>query len=201
MRVPREQCRSATPRRAVEVLQHQLGGVRVRHVLARLLVLPLPILAGSRVRAFALRLAGFRVGRGVVLADMPRIFGEGRIETRLTIGDHCFLNVGTTIELGDRISIGRWVTFGPEVMLLTTTHEIGGPDHRCSTPIVSPIEICDGAWIGARATVLPGVTVGSGAVVGAGSLVLDDVEPNTVVAGSPARLIRRLDESRTPTAG
>ena len=180
--------------RAVEVLREEMDGLRPRHMLARLLVLPLPILAGSRLRAAALRLAGFRVGRGVTLGSMPRLFGNGPITERLTIGDHCFFNVGTTIELGAPVRIGDWVTFGPDVMLLTTTHEIGQPDHRCSTRVLGAIEVGDGAWIGARALVLPGVTIGRGAVIGAGSLVLHDVEPNTLVAGVPARVMRELDE-------
>ena len=184
--------------KVVEVLQQELAGVRPRHLLARLLVFALPVLAGSRLRAAALRLAGFNIGRGVTLGGMPRLFGDGPIESRLAIGDHCFFNVGTTIELGERVTIGRWVTLGPEVMLLTTTHQVGGPDHRCSSRVVAPIEIGDGAWIGARATVLPGVTIGHGAVVGAGSLVLHDVEPNTVVAGAPAKLVRHLDGSPDP---
>src|SRR5215211_5124547 len=170
--------------RGIEVLRQELDGVRPRHILARLLVLPIPLLAGGRLRATALRVAGFDIGRGVVLGGMPRIFGNGRIAPRLTIGDHCFLNVGVTLELGEHITIGRWATFGPEVMLLTSSHEIGRPDHRCETRLLAPITIGDGAWIGARATILPGVTVGHGAVVGAGSLVMSDVEPNTLVAGT-----------------
>ncbi|WP_301392729.1 DapH/DapD/GlmU-related protein, partial [uncultured Duncaniella sp.] len=55
-----------------------------------------------------------------------------------------------------------------------------------------PIRICCRAWIGAGATILPGVTVGENSVVGAGSVVTHDVEPNTVVAGNPARLMRQL---------
>jgi acetyltransferase-like isoleucine patch superfamily enzyme len=179
--------------RSIDVLRQELDGVRPRYLLARLLVLPLPILAGSRLRAGALKLAGFRIGRGVSFGSMPRIFGNGQITPRLTIGDHCFFNVGTTFELGERITIGRWVTFGPEVMLLTTTHEIGASDHRCSARTLAPIHIGDGVWIGARAVVLPGVSIGDGAVVGAASLVMHDVEPNTLVAGGPARLVRRLD--------
>jgi maltose O-acetyltransferase len=184
--------------RALEVLREELDGVRPRHALARLLAWPIPMLAGSRLRAAALRLAGFRVGRGVTLGDMPRIFGNGPIAQRLTIGDHCFFNVGATLELGESITIGRWVTLGPDVMLLTTTHEIGGPGQRCSSRTLAPIWVGDGVWIGARAIVLPGVTIGRGAVVGAASLVMHDIEPNTLVAGVPARLVRRLGDMESP---
>ena len=119
---------------------------------------------------------------------------------RLVIGDHCFFNVGVTFELGEAITIGRWVTFGPDVMLLTSTHEIGSADHRCADHSRAPIDIGDGVWIGARATVLPGVCIGQGAIVGASALVVADVEPNTVVGGVPAQIIRHLDPDPRPAA-
>lgn len=179
-------------RRVPAVLREEVAQTRPRLVLARLLTSFLPLPAGGRLRAIALRLAGCRIGKGVVLASMPRIIGDGDVCPRLTVGDHCYFNVGVTLELGEPISIGCWVTLGPETMLLTTTHEIGDPDHRCSTPQRSPIRVGDGAWIGARVLVLPGVTIGAGAVVGAGSLVIADVEPNTLVAGVPAQAKRLL---------
>ena len=58
----------------------------------------------------------------------------------------------------------------------------------------APIKICKGAWIGAKVIILKGITVGEGAVVGAGSVVTKNVEPYTIVAGSPARLIRQIKE-------
>jgi hypothetical protein len=102
-----------TSNRLAEVLRQELDGIRPRYLAARLLALPLPLLTGSRWRAVALRLGGVRVGRGVTLGSMPRLFGNGPITRRLTIGDHCFLNVGATIELGGAVDIGSWVTFGP----------------------------------------------------------------------------------------
>jgi maltose O-acetyltransferase len=190
--------------RSRRVVREELADMRPRHLLVRLLAAPLPRLTATRARANILKLGGYRIGRGVAFGDMPRIFGNGAVARRLVIGNHCFFNVGVTFELGERITIGRWVTFGPDVMLLTTTHEIGGPGHRCAEHVRAPIVIGDGVWIGARATVLPGVHVGDGAVVGASALVMADVEPNTVVAGVPARLVRRLDTpapaAETPAA-
>ena len=174
--------------------------MRPRHLLVRLLVAPLPALTAGRLRARIIKLGGYRIGRGVSFGDMPRIFGSGRIAPRLVIGDHCFFNVGVTFELGEAITIGRWVTFGPDVMLLTSTHEIGSADHRCADHSRAPIDIGDGVWIGARATVLPGVRIGQGAIVGASALVVADVEPNTVVGGVPAQIIRHLDPDPRPPA-
>lgn len=56
-----------------------------------------------------------------------------------------------------------------------------------------PVHICRWGWIGAGATILPGITIGENSVVGAGSVVTKDVEPNTIVAGNPARVIRRIE--------
>ena len=64
-----------------------------------------------------------------------------------------------------------------------------------STAEKAPIRICRGAWIGARAVIMKGVTVGEGAVVGTGSVVMRDVPPYTVVLGNPARVIRELDQN------
>jgi len=67
--------------------------------------------------------------------------------------------------------------------------------HDWSKVAMGPIRIRRGAWVGARACILKGVTIGEGAVVGMGSVVTRDVDPFTVVAGNPARLIRNLEKS------
>lgn len=90
-----------------------------------------------------------------------------------------------------RVTLGARSFLGPEVMLVTTDHEIGPPEHRAGPLVAAPITIGPGAWIGTRATVLPGVTVGAGAVVAAGSVVTRDCEPNGLYAGVPA--VRKRD--------
>lgn len=101
------------------------------------------------------------------------------------IGWHCRIHNQAPVTLGARSFLG------PEVMLLTTGHDIGPPDHRAGELTAAPIVIGDGAWIGARAIVLPGVTVGAGAVVAAGSVVTADCEPDALYAGVPA--VRKRD--------
>lgn len=176
-----------------QVLRDELSSLRPRHLLASILVAPLPRMVGGRFRLIALKLAGFRIGYGSIFADMPRIVGTGPITQRLSIGEHCFFNIGLTLELGAAIRIGNQAFFGQDVMLLTTSHEIGPPEHRCGPPTTAPIHIGDGVWIGARCTILPGVTINDGAVIGAGSVVTRDVPANTVAVGVPARSIRSLD--------
>jgi acetyltransferase-like isoleucine patch superfamily enzyme len=64
---------------------------------------------------------------------------------------------------------------------------------------VKPVTICDNVWIGVKAIVYPGVTIGEGAVVAAGSVVMNDVAPNTIVAGNPARRSSYVDLSKSPS--
>lgn len=92
------------------------------------------------------------------------------------------------------VRIGERAFLGPEVMLLTTGHELGPPDHRAGELTAAPITIGAGAWLGARVTVLPGVTVGAGCVVAAGSVVTADLEPDGLYAGVPA--VRKRDLPR-----
>ncbi|MOA44598.1 Maltose O-acetyltransferase [compost metagenome] len=107
---------------------------------------------------------------------------------------------GTTIDQGVRLdgrgglTIGSGVSVAPDVYLLSADHDPQSTDFAGRT---APVTIEDQAWIGTRAMVLPGVTVGRGAVVAAGAVVTRDVAPYTIVGGVPARLIgqRREDLS------
>ncbi len=168
------------------------AGLRPGLLLARIAVAPLPPYVGSRLRAAALRLAGFQIGHGTIFAGMPAIAGDGELRRRLRVGSHCWVNVGLRLDLSERIEIGDHVTIGHEVLLLTAGHRFGGSDHRAGTLSMAPVRIGRGAWLGARCTVLPGVTVGEGAVIAAGAVVTRDVPPNTLVGGVPARVLREL---------
>jgi acetyltransferase-like isoleucine patch superfamily enzyme len=124
---------------------------------------------------------------------MPTIIGGGDIYKRFTIGSGCWVNVACLFDLAASITIGDRVAFGPQVTLLTSTHDIGSSSYRTGTLKNLPITIGDGCWLGARSTILPGVTVGPGSVVAAGAVVNKDVPPNTLVAGVPAQVIKSLD--------
>ena len=91
-----------------------------------------------------------------------------------------------------RITIGNGVLIGHNVVLSTLNHDPAPARRAWLHP--APIVIGDRVWIGSNATVLPGVTIGDGAIVAAGAVVTKDVAPNTVVAGVPARLLRPLTE-------
>jgi maltose O-acetyltransferase len=77
-------------------------------------------------------------------------------------------------------------------MFLTLSHQIGGRDYRAGATTTRTITVESGVWIGARSVILPGVTLGAGSVVAAGSIVNKDVDADTLVAGVPARVVRTL---------
>lgn len=79
-------------------------------------------------------------------------------------------------------------------MMVTDSHEIGNEEKRAGTPYFPKISIGDGCWIGANSTILGGVNIGKGTIIGAGSLVNKDCEPNSLYAGVPAKLIKRINE-------
>jgi acetyltransferase-like isoleucine patch superfamily enzyme len=89
------------------------------------------------------------------------------------------------------LTIGDDVMIGPKVTLVTSGHPVA-PAERFKGVVMKPIVIGNNVWIGAAATVLPGVTIGDGAVVAAGAVVSRDVPPNTMAAGVPARVVKRL---------
>ena len=107
----------------------------------------------------------------------------------MSFGDRCFVNVGVTIVADESVRIGSDVAIGHDAFVIDTgMHGLEG-----RPPTTSPVTIGDGAWVAARAMVLPGVTVGSRSVVAAGSIVTRDVPDDTLVAGSPAVVVRTLD--------
>jgi maltose O-acetyltransferase len=81
---------------------------------------------------------------------------------------------------------------GAGTKFLTSTHDIGGPEKRAGTWRTAPITVGRGCWLGANVTVLPGVRIGDGCVIAAGTVVTKDCEPDTLYAGVPAQAKRRL---------
>jgi acetyltransferase-like isoleucine patch superfamily enzyme len=137
-------------------------------------------------------MAGVRVGRGTIFNGRPSFSGGRDVKRFLTIGKGCWFNVGCRFDVHAPLLIGDAVQLGQDVLLLTHTHRLGAGARRSGEVIAGPVTIEDGAWIGARATILPGVTIGPGAVVAAGAVVTRDVEANTLVGGVPAKFIRAL---------
>lgn len=113
----------------------------------------------------------------------------------VTIGRGTFINADFLALGGGRIVIGEDVLIGPGVRFYTPNHPLDPAHRRAGYERVLPITVEDNVWIGGSAIVLPGVTVGADAIVGAGAVVTKDVPPATVVAGNPARVIKHLGDA------
>lgn len=109
----------------------------------------------------------------------------------IEVGKNVFINSGCRFQDQGGIRIGDGVLVGHNVVLATLNHDMD-PKKR-STLHPSPIHIKDNAWIGANATVLPGVTIGEGAIIAAGAVVTRDVAPNVVVGGNPAKQLKTIE--------
>ena len=107
--------------------------------------------------------------------------GGFRLGENTTLNSNCRMDPRGGIEIGSNASISN------EVIILTADHDMDSPDFVGRT---RSVKIDDYAWIGTRAMILPGVTIGRGAVVAAGAVVTKSVEPFSVVAGLPARPVR-----------
>lgn len=110
----------------------------------------------------------------------------------VSIGKNVFINMGCTFMDRGGITIEDKALIGPKVNLITENHP-EDPELRRYV-YAKPIHIKKGAWIGASATILPGVTVGENAIVAAGAVVTKDVPDNTVVGGVPAKIIKTISK-------
>ena len=109
----------------------------------------------------------------------------------ILIGKNTFINTRTIIQGGAGVEIGENVLIGPEVIIMSTNHGYRERDRIIQYQGFKSekVVIKDDVWIGARSIVLPGVTIGEGAVIAAGTVVTKDVEKYTVVGGNPATLL------------
>ncbi|MCC6332780.1 MAG: acyltransferase [Myxococcales bacterium] len=125
--------------------------------------------------------------------NVPVELATGR-DGRLEVGEACSINYGASLGALARVQLGRRCRLGPYVMIVDS--EFHDAYERAKHPLPRPVVLEDDVWVGAKASVLPGVTVGRGAIIGTGAVVTHDVEPFTVVAGVPAKVVRRLDPAR-----
>src|ERR1700728_2669318 len=143
----------------------------------------------DEIRALFSELIGKKVDQSFLL--IPPFYTAGGDEIR--VGHHVFVNQNCTFyDLGG-LDIADDVMIGPNVSIITTGHPLE-PSQRRAATIGKPIVIEKSVWIAAGATIIGGVTVGENSVVAAGSVVTQDVPPNTLVAGNPARVIRSIGD-------
>jgi acetyltransferase-like isoleucine patch superfamily enzyme len=136
----------------------------------------------------------------IILGSKVRFYGQHYPPSivvfpggRLVVGDRAVFNFGLDLAATGSVEIGHDVMIGTHVMIID--NDFHDPVNHDRMPEPRPVVIGDGAWIGNRAIVLPGVTIGERAVVGAGSVVMTDIPPRTLAMGNPALFIKRLWES------
>jgi acetyltransferase-like isoleucine patch superfamily enzyme len=183
-------------------------------------LLDMPRGLASRLRLLAYRLLGMRMGRrnrfegGGRVRCCPQIqigdfnaFTQGCWlwptatngdfqSTRIRIGDGNYFNRNVMIDACGLVQIGDENMFGPDVYITDSNHKFGVALSPKQLPMdVGRVTIGNRCWIGAKAVVLSGVELGDGCVVGAGSVVTRSVAPGEIVAGVPARALRRTGET------
>lgn len=169
------------------------GGKKIRllwEVVWRLFGATTPRWALQGWRRNLLRLFGAKIGKAASIHGGARIW----MPENLTIGENSWVGDHANLYCVAPIRIGRHAIVSEGSYLCTAEHDIASPKFELRT---AAIEVGDNAWIGARAIVLPGRKIGEGAVVAAGSIVTKDVAPWTVVAGNPAREIRKREVVET----
>ena len=135
---------------------------------------------GTRVWQYAVILPGAVIGRD------GNICSHCFIENQVVVGDRVTVKCG--VQLWDGVTLEDDVFVGPNVTFTNDQQ----PRSRNAAAKLLPTLVKKGASIGANATILPGLTIGEGAMVGAGSVVTKDVPPRTLVVGNPARIVRAL---------
>ncbi len=138
----------------------------------------------SLLKAALLRVFGARVGRGVVIKPNVNV----KYPWFLTVGDFAWIGEGVWIDNLAPVSIGAHVCISQGAYLLTGNHDYTAPYFDL---MIAPIEIGDGAWVGAKSIVLPGTRLESHVVVAAGSVIGGKTEPYGIYRGCPAQWVRR----------
>lgn len=155
----------------------------------RLVLAPRAIF-GSLVR-IELRGGELLVGEGTEVRRLSRLNAKGRCE----LGREVLLCTGVHVHCSEGVSLGQWTTVGEYATLADSNHLRTGEDHPVyHSAQGAPIRIGRNVWVGAKATITRGVTVGDQAFIGANSVVTRDVEPWWLVAGIPAVPVKRLEQ-------
>ena len=146
---------------------------------------------GVKVYDFV-NLYGCEIGDNTKIGTFVEVQKGAKIGRNCKISSHTFICEGVTIE--DDVFVGHNVTFINDIYP-RSTNEGGGLQTEADWVCI-PTLIKKGASIGSSTTLLAGITVGEKAIVGAGSVVTKDVPPDTIVAGNPARILRKINEER-----
>lgn len=146
------------------------------------------------LRSFIYRLHGYEIDE--TSRVLPLCFcGVGsHNKGKLTMGAHSYINYRCFLDLGDDIIIGSNVAVAFGCTFINSTHSLGDGMCRAGKGYSKKIIIEDGCWIGANTTIMPGVTIRKGCVIGSNSFVIKDTDPNGLYVGHPAKKIKDLSK-------
>lgn len=141
----------------------------------------------------------WKIGRKTYIArNCDMMAREPGCAGKLSVGNECGIGDYSIIDVSDDITIGNRVALGSRCTIYTHDHDYNQTGISApwkGKPITKPVIINSGAWIGANVTILPGVVIGECAIVATGSVVTKNVAPNTIVAGVPAKEIKKINNS------
>jgi putative colanic acid biosynthesis acetyltransferase WcaF len=138
----------------------------------------------SRLKVLTLRLFGAQIGQGVNIKPGVQI----KYPWRLSIGSHCWIGENAWLDNVVNITIGNQVCLSQGVYLCTGNHDWSDPRFGLKA---APIYVESDSWVGARATIGPGVTIHQGAVLCLGAVANRSLEPGMIYAGNPAKIVKR----------
>lgn len=147
----------------------------------------IPAGLGVRMRAWFMPFFLKKLGEDTTLQSGLRLTNPEKI----SIGSHCNLAQGAFITGGGGVRIGDWVGFGPDVKVWSVTHRFDDAERPWLLQgwEMKAVEIEDDVWLGANVFVMPGVTIGKGAIISAGTVINKSIPPYALVAGNPGRVV------------
>lgn len=164
----------------------QKGTVRVMTILHELLLYKIHVtgnIPSHLFRKIIYKIAGMKIGKGSTLHMYARFYELKNI----SIGEDTIIGEKVVLDGRDKLTIGNHVDIASEVMIYNSQHDMNAEDF--AEHVDAPVVIEDYVFIGPRAIILPGVTIGEGAIVAAGAVVTKDIPPYAIAGGVPAKII------------
>lgn len=143
-----------------------------------------------KVKRFLLKLIGFNVG------ENSKIVAPLHCNAEIIVGKDCWIGENLKIFGNGNVIIENNIDIAPDVKIITGSHEIGDSQRRAGKGKHLNVKISSGAWIGANVTIVGSCVIGKGSVVGAGTVIVEDVPANCLVVGNPARVVRKFVQDK-----
>lgn len=143
--------------------------------------------------------ASMFLGKGAQILQNSRIWcyeQENLPKPKIRIGDNCYLGYHLSILAGADVTIDDWVLMASDILITTESHGMDPENevYYMDQPLtVAPVHIKSGCWIGEKAVIMPGVTIGKKCIIGAGSIVTKDIPDYSIAVGNPAKVIKQYD--------